>query len=741
MCFRQNYSLLVFLALMYLFCGIQHAIRKSFRIFVLAIFSISILFSVEVIAQEDPDFLNLLNDSVSSGNFLQPKHSGRKFPFSGNELINRKRLEAATRNENFRGIATAAANLGWIQINKSNPAAAIPYFKKSLEANQQNKDNKGIGASYIELGIATQQIKDEFHAVEYFSAALPYIEKQKLNKVSGFCYAMIAQSYARQKDPIKSGEYYSRASKSFLAAGDKIQAAACLNLLGETQLRFNDYKKASGNLNAALELASKSSKDKKMQAVILRNLGLVYFKKGEFENAISYFNKSLAADEQLLVLKLVKDAYMQLFTMFSFRNDFVKADQFHDKYRELKDQLDKRDAGKKPALLTAAEAADKQSVIEMLQRQMEEQSLQMNQHQLELSQMITKADIELQTMNQEIEQKDQKVKELEEQKVKNERDLARQELRISRQNSFRNLLIAITIAVLLLTLLLYNRFKLKQKANIHLEHSNKEIAIAMDELKKAQDRLIQSEKMASLGQLTAGIAHEIQNPLNFVNNFSESSMMMLDDYIATKDETERDEIGQELKDNLTRIRHHGGRADKIVKHMLQHSRSGTSEKEISDINRICEETSELAYHGARASLSEFHCNVVKHFDDTLPPVMVNRQDLSRVLVNLLNNSFYAMHRKIKSDPSGNYQPELNIFTTQKENLVVITVRDNGTGIPKQVQEKIFNPFFTTKPTGEGTGLGLSMSYDILTKGHNGKLEMESEEGVFTEFRISIPITI
>jgi signal transduction histidine kinase len=270
----------------------------------------------------------------------------------------------------------------------------------------------------------------------------------------------------------------------------------------------------------------------------------------------------------------------------------------------------------------------------------------------------------------------------------------------------------------------------------------KALAIAEAERKSAQDQLVLSEKMASLGQMTAGIAHEIKNPLNFVNNFSSLSVDLLQELEESTDEEDKKDIIESLKGNLTKITHHGKRADSIVATMLQHSRGTAGTKVPTDINQLCAEYTDLAFHGMRATSRDFNCAIVKDFADGIPLVQAIPQELSRVILNLLNNGFYAAaERERKSRESGNmdYKPEIRITTTRTDGIVIIKIRDNGSGIPKAIKDKIFEPFFTTKPTGQGTGLGLSLSYDIMTKEHQGMMSVESEENNFTEFTLQLPL--
>ena len=308
------------------------------------------------------------------------------------------------------------------------------------------------------------------------------------------------------------------------------------------------------------------------------------------------------------------------------------------------------------------------------------------------------------------------------------------------------------LSALLITLLIFIYIRIRTntlvKQNIVLEDKvnsrtaelqdkNIELTKTMDNLRSTQTQLVQSEKMASLGQLTAGIAHEIQNPLNFVNNFSELSVELLNEF-ETAPEPEQKEIVGDLKQNLEKIVLHGKRADSIVKGMLQHSRASSVQKQATDINKLVEEFFSLAYHGMRANDPGFNCAMQKQLDPKIPELTIIPQDISRVILNIFNNAFYAVDERKKSGEK-NYQPTVSITTQLTGNKVRISIHDNGKGIAKDIRDKIFNPFFTTKPTGKGTGLGLSISYDIIVKGHGGEINVDSVPGEYSEFTVILPV--
>ncbi|MCX6206979.1 MAG: ATP-binding protein [Bacteroidetes bacterium] len=275
--------------------------------------------------------------------------------------------------------------------------------------------------------------------------------------------------------------------------------------------------------------------------------------------------------------------------------------------------------------------------------------------------------------------------------------------------------------------------------NRQKQNANKILEATLTNLKSTQSQLIQSEKMASLGELTAGIAHEIQNPLNFVNNFSEVNTELIDELqkeLKTGNTEEATAISNDIKDNEQKINHHGKRADAIVKGMLQHSRSSNGQKEPTDINALADEYLRLAYHGLRAKDKDFNATLVTKFDASIGKIDLIPQEIGRVILNLITNSFYAVAEKKKMVGEG-YEPTVTVATKNSAGKIQISVADNGNGIPQKVLDKIFQPFFTTKPTGQGTGLGLSLSYDII-KAHGGELKVETKENEGSEFIIQLP---
>ena len=297
------------------------------------------------------------------------------------------------------------------------------------------------------------------------------------------------------------------------------------------------------------------------------------------------------------------------------------------------------------------------------------------------------------------------------------------------------------IVLLLVAVMFYRNSINQKKSRTLLQHQKNELEQSLRQLSTTQTQLVQAEKMASLGELTAGIAHEIQNPLNFVNNFAEVNTELIDELkkeIEPAGIISANELIEDIKANSEKITHHGKRADSIVKGMLQHSRKSSGQKELTDINALCDEYLRLSYHGLRAKDKSFNAEFETKFDAALAPINVVPQDIGRVILNLINNAFYAVNERQKKEQDSEYKPRVTLTTKKQADQVVIEVADNGTGMPEQVKEKIFQPFFTTKPTGEGTGLGLSLSYDIVTKGHGGSINVSTSTNQGTVFSVQLP---
>ena len=446
------------------------------------------------------------------------------------------------------------------------------------------------------------------------------------------------------------------------------------------------------------------------RSLIFSTLGGIYSRKGDRAKAMGYFDKAISIASGIRSPRYMNSTYVALAEFFNQQQQYDSAMQYCKTAIEVVRNTEISHFALKPArmLIDYYQNINADSTVKYWKVYSAANDSLNNTRTNQQIQMLTFED-------------EQRKRDIEAAKI-----LYRNKIRTG------ILLTGLGLIGLIAILLLRNN-RQKQKANARLQQT-------LSELQAAQQQLIQSEKMASLGELTAGIAHEIQNPLNFVNNFSELNTELaveLQTELRKGDAQAAADLADTIRENSDKIKHHGKRADAIVKGMLQHSRSSTGQPELTDLNALCDEYLRLAYHGLRARDKSFQAGYEIQLDPEVGRVRVLPQELGRVVLNLINNAFYAVNDRKRSAEAG-YQPLVQLVTRRKGNKVEISVKDNGTGIPAEVKEKIFQPFFTTKPTGQGTGLGLSLSYDII-KAHNGELQVETKEGEGTTFLIQLPV--
>jgi two-component system, NtrC family, sensor kinase len=449
----------------------------------------------------------------------------------------------------------------------------------------------------------------------------------------------------------------------------------------------------------------------------LFEVGKAYQKINRLDKALRYYKNSIDTLPKSTNIKDLALAYNGIASLFASQGHLDSCIFYAIRGLEITKRLSYKQGAYESYLLlsSAFEPTDKGEALMYLKLAMEARDNIYNtiKHTQAISKRFT---VQLQQI------------ELEKEKLKN-------------QNQVRTItLVSVLIISIFITLLFHRNVRIKQKAKNKIEK-------AYDQLKATQSQLVQSEKMASLGELTAGIAHEIQNPLNFVNNFSEINRELIDEMQLEIDQgklVDAKILSTNIKENEEKIWHHGKRADAIVKGMLQHSRTSTGQKEPTDINALGDEYLRLSCHGFRAKDKSFNATMHTKFDETLDRVEVIPQDMGRVMLNLITNAFFAVTEKKKQRPDG-YEPTVTISTSHSLSPsgghgsdVLITGKDNGNGIPQNVLDKVFQPFFTTKPTGQGTGLGLSLSYDIV-KAHGGEITVVTKEGEGSEFSIRLPV--
>jgi two-component system, NtrC family, sensor kinase len=575
-------------------------------------------------------------------------------------------------------------NQAMLFFYRSDVQSSIQLYHESLTLREEAGDKKGIAETLNNLSYALHQQGQTQDALANYQRCL--VIEREINDSTGTALTLnnIGLTYSTTGQCAKALEYYQKSLKLRLLLNNNQNTAATLNNMGVCYVKIQDYEKAVDCFEKSLKISTEIE-DKRGMAFSLTELAGIYFRTGHAEKALPL---ALRAHEIALVVGYpirIKSTAQVLKNIYRANGDYRKAYEMQELETQMRDSLINEETRKSTL---------KQQYDYKYER--EKASLLAAQ-----------------------EKKD---------------TLALQKFREQRILIYAFLLCVSMLFIVVL--LLINGYRSKQKANLAL-------TAAYENLKAAQQKLIQNEKLASLGQLTASIAHEIKNPLNFVNNFAELSKEMISEIQSAKNEDERNSLLSELETNLSRISVHGKRANDIVRGMLHHSRSESGDLTAINMNELCEEALSLSYQAMRAKIPDFSCRIEKSLAENIPPVKLIHHDMSRVLLNLFNNAFYAVHVKAKDmtpgDDQPGYSPEIRLATRLELQRIVVSIRDNGNGITDAIRNRIFEPFFTTKPSGEGTGLGLSICYDIV-KAHGGELSVETRVPEFTEFIIALPLS-
>ncbi|MBU2938914.1 tetratricopeptide repeat protein [Lacinutrix sp. C3R15] len=585
--------------------------------------------------------------------------------------------------------------------------------------------------AYKQRGDYDKAMTEDFKAIELF---------EKMNNQHG-----IAKSYTRlcdllyyQEKYLEGAEYCQKAIDIQKELNTPIELAKSYRYKADNLLILERYDEALSTINKAITILSKTDNNTPDLGRNYNTRGNIYKFMQRYDDAIAEYKKCYKIAKDHNIIRGIIPALGNIGHVYRLQEKHKEALAYTLEAIDLM----KKSGNTQNLRENYMHASDSYEALEEYKKALEYNHLYSDARFQELQQIIKQLESELQ-IKYESAKKDETIEE--------------QDATINRQQKIQLLYIGIA---LLLGVILFGMFftmrnirkKRKALASLNselaknqeaLENSNTKLKQSLEDLKATQAQLIQSEKMASLGELTAGIAHEIQNPLNFVNNFSEVNSELIDEMQEELDKGDIEEvkaISNDIKLNLEKINHHGKRADGIVKGMLLHSRNNSGEKEQVDLNKLADEYLRLAYHGLRAKDKSFNATLNTDFDPNLGKITVVSQDIGRVILNLFTNAFYAVNEKqLKTTSQDNYKPTVSVATLRNKDTIIITIKDNGDGIPKNIIDKIFQPFFTTKPTGKGTGLGLSMSYDIVTKGHGGELKMETKQGIGTTFSIVLPI--
>jgi signal transduction histidine kinase len=588
--------------------------------------------------------------------------------------------------KHYRDIIPALlGNIALVYLNKGNYPVSLQKFYATLKAAEATGNKLVIRSSLNNIGII------HFYQGKMKEAEQAYLKtlqlSRELSDTTGviLAYNNLGEVSLEQNDPSKALLYLSKAYKMAQAKNVPDMLVAVTNTLGDTYLRLDSTQEASNYFNTALRL-SKEQGNARAACKALIGLAKVQNKQGLLPEALQSALEGLRRAQAMGQAQLLRDSYEVVAAVYEKMKDGNNAIKYFKNYKLYADSL--------VSIESERAAADYKAGYEFSKKELEFERKSLQQRWVIFS------------------------------------------------------VIAAFISLLVILWLIIRNRKRLTLTYKDLQHKNELIEVqkqkaeaTLVQLRATQSRLIQSEKMASLGELTAGIAHEIQNPLNFVNNFSEVSNELIAEMHLEMDRgdmVEAKAIANDIRQNLEKINHHGRRADAIVKGMLQHSRSSSAVKEATDINKLAGEFLHLAYHGLRAKDKTFTATLKTDYDSTIGDVNIIPQDIGRVMLNLFSNAFYAVAEKKKAHISG-YEPTVSLSTLKKNGMVEIRIADNGDGVPKKILEKIFQPFFTTKPTGQGTGLGLSLSYDIV-KAHGGELEVETIEGKGVVFNIQLPVS-
>ena len=642
-----------------------------------------------------------------------------------------------------KGKGDAYLIMGNTYLDQGNNPEGIKNLYSALKTWEEIGDKKNIASCHGLLGKAYFSQGNYSEALKNNSIALDFSKAINNKAEIAECYQSLGVVYTFLPDYSEALKNYSAALKIREERGDSTGIAQTCFALGMIYQRQGDYSKALENYSAALKIFGEPRQPNWGLTMVYEGIGFFYEEKGDLANKNGYKSAAVnnfaeARRNYLLAFEKFEKNFAEIpvHSYTSLGRIAIKLNNFSEAkdYLEKGLQLSRSFEDKKSCLLLF-------STLDSAQGNYKQAYIHYKMYSVYVDSLLKEENVRssLQVrMQYEFDKKEAaaKLQQLEYENVQERRRTGQWRAIVS--------LAALILVFLLIMFFQWRNSKHRKKANLLLQQQKEKVETTLSELRSTQSQLIQSEKMASLGELTAGIAHEIQNPLNFVNNFSDVNKEMLAEMNQEIEKGNYDEvkaIAKDITDNEEKINHHGKRADAIVKGMLQHSRNSTGQKEPTDINALADEYLRLAYHGLRAKDKSFNTIMKTDYDESIGNINIIPQDIGRVILNLINNAFYAVDEKKKYAsaslaPNG-YEPTVSVITKKDNGKVEIKVKDNGNGIPQKVLDKIFQPFFTTKPTGQGTGLGLSLSYDIV-KAHGGEIKAETVETEGSIFKIILP---
>jgi two-component system, NtrC family, sensor kinase len=653
-------------------------------------------------------------------------------------------LKLFEKTGNKLGIYNVHTGLGLMYEDQKNWKEALNSYLAAKKAAEDVPPREVLAGAYNNLGNAYRELGNTDEAYKAFSEALKLSEQVGDKKGIATSQGNLGTIYSLMGRPNDALKSFEEARKRFEEIGSKESTSISYLEAGSVYFDIKKYEESKQSVEKGL-LIAKQIGHKDIISRSYRLLSQLDTATGNYSAALQNYNQYITYRDSMQHAEAAKQLSEQrLQYAFSKKEDSLRLQQ-----ALITEQLEKQ------TLLSKQQQQElklKQASLDLAQKEKDVQMLTFLQTQTELKLTNEQNEKKLALAQQE---KVIQEAELEKQTLhskQKEQEILLKDRKLAVQKAQRNIWLAGAIGLLIFSFFMYRNYRQKQKANrllqqqnVELEDQRDKIKKAMAELQQTQIQLIQKEKMASLGELTAGIAHEIQNPLNFVNNFSEVNVELGNELkqevkrLALTGEQSQNlhSLADELLMNQEKIVHHGKRAGAIVRSMLQHTRKSSGVKEPTNINSLVDECLKLSYNGFRNKNKTFASKIETHFDEEVSQVNVMPQDLSHALMNLLNNAFYAVNEK-KKQFNGTFEPTVLVSTKKAGNKIIISVNDNGTGMSEKVTAKVFQPFFTTKPNGEGTGLGLSLSYDVVTKGHGGEIRVESKEGEGANFTIQLP---
>jgi two-component system NtrC family sensor kinase len=639
-------------------------------------------------------------------------------------------VELAKKIKFHYGVAKSYQLIASAYQNQTNNAEAVKYYHMALDEYLVAGNHTNIGRCYINLGLTYQALRNYQEAIKYCYLALKHFETSDDKQWKGESYLLLSSLYNDQGNDTAALKNSLLGLRLKQENGDKYGIAAAYGQVAYIHLTYGRFRESLQNQLKALQIFKEKNNPQDAYSIgwTQHNIGFLY---GKFAVQSASQGNAIEAKQYFAVaVSNCLDA-LKVYNRFQSTTDIAAVCGDLGSIYTNMGMFDSANTYLQRALKVSIASRNNFPLRETYKYLLELDSARGDFKSAFFNQKLYYVYRDSMANSENIDKLTQERVQFEYDK-KETLGKAMQEGKDAEARRIRNLQYTAIAIFLLLTVFLFFNNRQKQKAKTKIEN-------AYSELRSAQSQLIQSEKMASLGQLTAGIAHEIQNPLNFVNNFSDVNTELIEEVsqeMRKGNISEAEIILNDIKENEQKINHHGKRADSIVKNMLQHSRSSTGIKEPTDINALADEYLRLAYHGMRGKDKSFNVALQTDFDSNIGKINVIPQDVGRVLLNLYNNAFYAVNEKKKIQVD-EYDPFISVTTKKNGDKVAIKVVDNGIGIPQKVIDKIFQPFFTTKPTGEGTGLGLSLSYDII-KANNGQITLTSEEGAGSDFTVVLP---